>query len=186
MVMIHSDNKGLVLPPRLSPVQCIVVPIPFKDADREAVVKAALDISQQLKDAGIRSKEDARANYSPGWKYNHWELKGVPLRVELGPRDLANKQVVAVRRDTGEKIFLPWENIVESIQKLLDSIQSDLLAKAREQRDSSIAKITKWEDFIPALDSKKMVLAPWCDEIVCSFLALVIGSMHIDFFFFGS
>lgn len=94
MVMVHSDDKGLVLPPRVAPVQAIVIPIPFKDVDREAVVNAASEIGQRLRGAGVRAKEDPRDNYSPGWKYNYWELKGVPLRVELGPRDLQNKQVL--------------------------------------------------------------------------------------------
>lgn len=93
MVMVHSDNKGLVLPPFVAPVQAIVVPIPFKDIDRQAVVDAATAIGERLRAAGVRAKEDSRDNYSPGWKYNYWELKGVPLRIELGPRDLANKQV---------------------------------------------------------------------------------------------
>lgn len=93
MVMVHSDDRGLVLPPRVAPVQAVVIPIPFKDVDRAAVVEAASAICQRLKAAGIRSREDARDNYSPGWKYNHWELKGVPIRVELGPRDLQNKTV---------------------------------------------------------------------------------------------
>eukprot|EP00897_Mesotaenium_endlicherianum_P004837 jgi/Mesen1/4381/ME000222S03504 len=148
MVMVHADDKGLVLPPRVAPLQCVVVPIPFKDADREAVVGEAARLGQQLRAAGVRTKEDARDNYSPGWKYNHWELKGV----------------VVVRRDTGAKEPVAWTVLVERVKELLDSMQADLLARATEERDRCIAKVTSWDDFVPALDDRKMVLAPWCDE----------------------
>ncbi|CAI5996065.1 unnamed protein product [Closterium sp. NIES-64] len=164
MVMVHSDDKGLVLPPNVAPIQAIVVPIPFKDADRAAVVAAAADVGAQLRAAGVRVKEDARDNYSPGFKYNFWELRGVPIRVELGPRDLANKQVVLVRRDTGAKESAPWEGLGERVKALLATIHADMLARATKERDDSIVKITKWEEFMPAIDAKKMVLAPWCDE----------------------
>ena len=97
MVMVHSDDKGLVLPPMVAPLQAVIVPIPFKDTDREAVIDAAKEIGDRLRGVGVRVKEDARDNYSPGWKYNYWELKGVPLRIELGPRDLKNEQVGGVR-----------------------------------------------------------------------------------------
>ncbi|GJP40264.1 hypothetical protein CLOM_g24547, partial [Closterium sp. NIES-68] len=164
MVMVHSDDKGLVLPPNVAPIQAIVVPIPFKDADRAAVVAAAADVGSQLRAAGVRVKEDARDNYSPGFKYNFWELRGVPIRVELGPRDLANKQVVLVRRDTGAKESAPWEGLGERVKALLATIHADMLARATKERDESIVKITKWEEFMPAIDERKMVLAPWCDE----------------------
>ncbi|CAI7806276.1 unnamed protein product, partial [Closterium sp. NIES-54] len=164
MVMVHSDDKGLVLPPNVAPIQAIVVPIPFKDADRAAVVAAAADVGAQLRAAGVRVKEDARDNYSPGFKYNFWELRGVPIRVELGPRDLANKQVVLVRRDTGAKESAPWEGLGERVKALLATIHADMLARATKERDESIVKITQWEEFMPAIDARKMVLAPWCDE----------------------
>eukprot|EP00898_Chlorokybus_atmophyticus_P005396 jgi/Chlat1/5858/Chrsp4S06371 len=164
MVMVHSDDKGLVLPPRIAPVQVVVIPIPFKDKDRDALVQAASDWAKKLEEKGVRTKLDARENYTPGWKYNHWELKGVPIRCEIGPRDLASQQVVLVRRDTGEKETVPWDSLLERSQALLDEIQSTLLKRAVEVRDNSIVKVTEWKDFIPALDAKKMVMAPWCDE----------------------
>lgn len=164
MVMVHSDDKGLVLPPAVAPIQAIVVPIPFKDNDRAAVVGAAADVAGQLRAAGVRVKEDARDNYSPGFKYNYWELRGVPIRVELGPRDLQNKQVVLVRRDTGAKESCAWEGLGDRVKSLLATIHSDMLAKATKERDESIVRIREWEEFMPAIDAKKMVLAPWCDE----------------------
>lgn len=94
MVMTHGDDKGLVLPPRVAPVQVIVIPVPYKDADTTAIQGACESTVYTLNQSGIRADLDIRENYSPGWKYSHWEMKGVPLRIEIGPKDLANKQVL--------------------------------------------------------------------------------------------
>ena len=93
MVMVHGDDKGLVLPPKVASVQIIVIPVPFKDADTKGIFDACSATAKTLSEAGFRVEEDLRENYSPGWKYSHWEMKGVPLRIEIGPKDLANKQV---------------------------------------------------------------------------------------------
>ena len=93
MVMVHGDDRGLVLPPKVASVQVIVIPVPYKDADTQAIFDACSATVAALSEAGIRAKADPRDNYSPGWKYSHWEMKGVPLRIEIGPKDLANSQV---------------------------------------------------------------------------------------------
>jgi prolyl-tRNA synthetase len=93
MVMVHGDDKGLVLPPKVASVQVIVVPVPYKDADTQGIFDACAATVDTLCEAGIRAEADFRENYSPGWKYSHWEMKGVPLRIEIGPKDLANNQV---------------------------------------------------------------------------------------------
>ena len=93
MVMTHGDDKGLVLPPKVAAVQVIVVPVPFKDANTQGIFDACSNTVKILSEAGIRAEADLRDNYSPGWKYSHWEMKGVPLRLEIGPKDLANSQV---------------------------------------------------------------------------------------------
>jgi prolyl-tRNA synthetase len=93
MVMVHGDDKGLVLPPKVASVQVIVVPVPYKDADTQGIFDACAATVDALCEAGIRAEADFRENYSPGWKYSHWEMKGVPLRIEIGPKDLANNQV---------------------------------------------------------------------------------------------
>jgi prolyl-tRNA synthetase len=103
-VMVHGDNKGLVLPPRIAPLQAIICPIAAKDVDYKDLVRYADDIKHELKKLGVRVDIDSRQNYTPGWKFNHWEQKGVPIRIEVGPRDLANKQCRLVRRDNGELI----------------------------------------------------------------------------------
>lgn len=91
--MIHGDDKGLVLPPQVSPVQVVVIPVPYKNVDSSVMLDACRGVSQKLEGSGIRVKEDTRDNYPPGWKYSDWELKGVPLRIEIGPKDIENKQV---------------------------------------------------------------------------------------------
>lgn len=165
MVMIHGDDKGLVLPPRVAPLQIIVVPVPFKDADTHAIYNACIETVQTLRAAGFRIEEDIRDNYSPGWKYSHWELKGVPLRIEIGPRDIANKQVVVVRRDNFVKQNVPLDCLSSRVGELLEEIQKDMFERAKVKRDSCIVKAENWDEFINALNNKMMVLAPWCDEV---------------------
>lgn len=131
--MIHADNQGLVLPPRVASVQIVIVPcgisVNLSDAARNNLQAACDQLEGELKNTGIRVKGDYRANYSPGWKFNHWELKGVPIRVELGPKDIEKKQIVAVRRDTGEKITLPRDGAAKKLGDLLEDIQSNLYKK---------------------------------------------------------
>eukprot|EP00244_Chara_vulgaris_P008818 TRINITY_DN3574_c0_g1_i1.p1 TRINITY_DN3574_c0_g1~~TRINITY_DN3574_c0_g1_i1.p1 ORF type:complete len:566 (+),score=166.00 TRINITY_DN3574_c0_g1_i1:84-1781(+) len=164
MVMVHGDDKGLVLPPKVAPVQAIVIPIPMKEFSGEVMMNASSEVVGILKGAGIRAKDDTRDVYTPPWKYNHWELKGVPLRVELGPRDFASKKVVLVRRDTGEKEPVAWDKLADRANELLQTIQKDLLEKARKERDACIEEVDCWDGFMTALNAKKMVMAPWCDE----------------------
>ncbi|GLJ11146.1 hypothetical protein SUGI_0144460 [Cryptomeria japonica] len=164
MVMIHGDDKGLVLPPRVAPLQAIVIPVPYKDADTQAILEECIKTVQTLRAAGIRIEEDLRDNYSPGWKYSHWELKGVPLRIEIGPKDLANKQVRVVRRDSFVKEDVPLGQLTERVGELLEKIQSDMFERAKLKRDSCIKKVENWDEFMCALNDKMMVLAPWCDE----------------------
>ena len=166
-VMVHGDDTGLVLPPRIAPVQVVIVPIP--NAKLSAEEKAALSGGAQsaadsMQAISIRVKLDARDNYTPGWKYNHWELKGVPLRCEFGPRDLAAGQCVLVRRDNRVKETVALSDLPQRATQLMDEMQAALLAKATAERNSRIVKVTQWSDFVPALDRKCMVLAPWCEE----------------------
>ncbi|XP_020570832.1 LOW QUALITY PROTEIN: proline--tRNA ligase, cytoplasmic-like [Phalaenopsis equestris] len=169
MVMVHGDDKGLQLPPKVAAVQVIVVPVPYKDADTKAIFAAcssAVKTLRKLQAAGFKAKHDLRENYSPGWKYSHWEMKGVPLRIEIGPKDLTNNQVRVVRRDNGVKVDIPVANLVEKIKELLISIQENLFNTAKQKRDASIKLVQTWDEFIDALNDKKMILAPWCDEEV--------------------
>ena len=166
MVMIHGDNKGLVLPPRVANYQVVIVPCGLtvkttKEA-RDSLYDDISRIEKELRAAGIRVKADTRDSYSPGWKFNDWELKGVPLRIEYGPQDAKKQQVLTVRRDTGEKSPVAQANLAKDIQALLDNIQRGLYTKAKVSFDSHIKKVYKWEDFVPALNAKNVILMPWC------------------------
>ncbi|CAN1236387.1 Proline--tRNA ligase, cytoplasmic [Linum grandiflorum] len=164
MIMVHGDDKGLVLPPKVASVQVVVVPVPYKDADMQGIYDACAETVEALSNAGIRAESDIRDNYSPGWKYSQWEMKGVPLRIEIGPKDLANKQVRTVRRDTGAKADLKMDGLAEQVNDLLDNIQQSLFKAAVQKREASIAVANTWDEFKDALAQKKMILAPWCDE----------------------
>lgn len=170
-VMVHGDDKGLVLPPRVAPLQAVVVYIvSAKDSEeqRAAITSAAKEVTSALTSAGVRAKSDDRDNYSPGWKFAHWEQKGVPLRIEIGPRDVANKSVTVVRRDNGEKTSIPTgEGFAEAVKALLDTMQAQMLEAARRERDGHVSSVEGWKDFIPSLDKGNMVLAPWCERIAC-------------------
>lgn len=170
-VMVHGDDKGLVLPPRVAPLQAVIVAIvSAKDSEetKAAVSAAAVDAAAALTRAGVRSKVDDRDNYSPGWKFAHWEQKGVPLRIEVGPRDVASGSVTAVRRDTGDKAAIPLgEGFGAAVSSLLDSMQTGMLEAARRERDARVCDVAEWKSFIPSLDKGSMVLAPWCERIGC-------------------
>ncbi len=132
LIMVHSDNRGLVLPPRIAPTQVMIIPIAQK---KEGVLDKAYELKAALQSADVRVDIDDNANQSPGWKFNEYEMKGMPLRVEIGPRDIKNNQAVVVRRDTLEKQFISLDDFDNSIKALLDTMQKEMLEKAREERD---------------------------------------------------
>ncbi|KAJ7355494.1 hypothetical protein DFH08DRAFT_852579 [Mycena albidolilacea] len=171
MVMVHGDNQGLVLPPRVASVQVVIVPCGLTakttEESRAKVNTACEELVKTLKKAGIRAKADLREGYTPGYKFNDWEQKGVPLRLEIGPNDLAKQQTLSVRRDTGAKNPVDLANIGPTVTALLDTIQSDMFSKAKATYDSSIKEITHWDDFVPALDAKNIVAIPWCEVEEC-------------------
>ena len=148
LIMAHSDDQGLILPPRIAPFQVVIVPIGRKEEEKAAVLAKAKEISQALTDAGIRVKIDDDDTKSPGWKFAEWELKGVPLRYALGPRDLANNKLEVARRDiqSKESIDMP-ENIQGYTQELLDTIQQGIYQKALDFRLEHSRKIDSWEEF---------------------------------------
>ena len=165
MVMVHSDNQGLVLPPRVAPLQVVIIPINLKKEIYEQQVATCHEMAKTLEAAGVRVRVDDRDNYNPGWKYNFWELKGIPLRIELGPKDFEKKQVRIVRRDNNEKNDVPWSIVSQQVALTLVKMQHDMLAKAVAERDSNLVHVTKWEDFVPALALGKLCLTPFCDEM---------------------
>ncbi len=167
MVMTHGDDKGLVMPPAVAATQVVCIPIVNSKmgADELASLQAALDgLLAGLKSAGVRAASDDRADKTPGWKYAHWEVKGVPLRLEVGPRDLAAATAVLVRRDTGVKEVVAWGDLPTRAPALLATIQADMLAAKQAAFDACLETATDWEGFMAALDRRHMCLAPWADE----------------------
>lgn len=132
MTMFHGDDKGLVLPPRVASTQVVIVPIPFKDQE-EMVMKHAEELYTVLKKGGIRVTFDDKTNYNPGWKFNYWELRGVPVRLELGPKDIKAGEVKCVVRVDGKKFQLKLENIVEALKMLLEDIQAQMFTNAKNK-----------------------------------------------------
>ncbi|XP_024006227.1 proline--tRNA ligase, cytoplasmic [Eutrema salsugineum] len=165
MIMTHGDDKGLVFPPLVAPVQVVVIPVPFSGVDTKIIYEACEAVKSTLLEAGIRAKADTRDNYACGWKYSDWEQKGVPLRIEIGPRDLAKNQVRIVRRDNGAKADLSREGLIEQVKDLLGKIQENLFDAAKRKVDACTQKVETWDDFMEALNQKKLILAPWCDEV---------------------
>jgi prolyl-tRNA synthetase len=162
LVMTHSDDEGLVLPPRIAPLQVVIVPI-FKGEEQKALLDEKVHaMVASFKAAGIRVKYDDSDNQRPGWKFAEYELKGVPVRIAVGPRDLENNQVEIARRDTKEKTTVSMDGITETVSQLLLDIQSNLFNRAKKYRDEHITKVDSWDDFISTLDTKAgFVSAHW-------------------------
>jgi len=169
MVMVHGDDKGLVIPPRVSQHQIVLIPTGLAGADApvEQLHAKIQEFHCKFIDAGIRSKKDIRDSYTPPWKYSHYELRGVPIRLELGPKDLKSNTVMLVRRDTNEKTSVPEANLVEHIKNLLDTIQSDLFNKAKKNQDDHVVSIDTWDKFVPTLNNKNLLLVPFCGVPEC-------------------
>jgi len=162
LIMTHSDNDGLVLPPRLAPTQVVIVPIWKNEEERSAVLSYIHPIRQSLAVAGIRVKLDDRDNYKPGWKFAQYEVEGVPLRIAVGPRDAANGNIELARRDTREKKVLPIENLTAVITDLLEEIQATLFKTALERRNRMTHVAQSYDEFKSILDEKGgFVYAHW-------------------------
>lgn len=162
LIMAHSDNNGLVLPPKLAPIQVVMIPI-YKGEDQLAEINVKLEeIASQLKELGISVKIDARDNVRSGFKFAEYELKGVPVRLAMGPRDLENGTIELMRRDTLEKETISREGIALHIKNLLDEIQQSIFNKALKFRESMITKVDTYDEFKKVLDEKGgFILAHW-------------------------
>lgn len=165
VIMVHGDNRGLVLPPRLAPIQVVIVPIA---AHKGNVMETVDRVFDELKAAGIRVEVDDRPNYSPGWKFNEWEMKGVPVRLEIGPKDIEKGQATVCRRDNLEKSQLELENITESIKSLLDNVHESMLANALKMREEKTSVASDMEELKKVLEEKLgFVKAMWCGDRAC-------------------
>lgn len=169
MTMVHGDNDGVVFPPRVAPTQVVIVPLYFKDrVNNETMNQKAKELYELLSDAGIRAELDTRDYKNPGFKFSYWEVRGVPLRIELGPKDLEQGQITLVKRYNREKFALSLTDLKGSdIQTVLDNIQQEMFNRAKEERDSRMPNVLDWSEFMTELNKGNMCLAPWCDRPEC-------------------
>lgn len=165
IIMVHGDDQGLRLPPRLAPIQAVIVPIFKNDAEKTAVMDAVSSLHKELKAAGLRTHIDNREGLTPGFKFNDWEMRGVPIRVEIGPKDLQNNSVALARRDVPGKQgkqFVPRDGVLQTISSLLTEIQANLLQQATELRDTNIHEVRgDYEKF------KQIVADAWAYTWFC-------------------
>ncbi|OFW41687.1 MAG: proline--tRNA ligase [Acidobacteria bacterium RIFCSPLOWO2_12_FULL_67_14b] len=167
VIMTHGDDSGLILPPAVAPWQVVIVPIP-RGNWKETVLPKCEEIRDQLKAAGIRVKLDADESQTPGWKFSEYEMRGVPLRLEIGPKDLEKAAVFAARRDTRAKASIPMDGLADAIKGLLAEIQTGLLDRARTFRDEHTTTADTADAFKAAMDGRPgFVIAPWCEEAAC-------------------
>lgn len=165
IIMVHGDERGLVLPPKVAPVQVIVIPIAMH---KEGVLDKAREVYKTIADAGIRVEIDDRDTQTPGWKFNEWELKGVPIRLEIGPKDIEKNQVVLVRRDSFEKVPVPIDGVVQVINDMLSDIHKGIYQKALKMREDFTHVAHNFDEFKEILDEKKgFIKAMWCGEREC-------------------
>lgn len=171
MVMIHSDNKGLVIPPRVSQHQCVVLPVGINsktsDEQRAVIHQKAREIEQKLRASNVRAFGDYNDNYTPGWKFSQYELKGIPLRLEFGPKDMAQDQVSVVRRNDNRKYTVKTADLETRIPEILEEMQKDMFLRAKDLFDTHRVIVEEWKDFVPALNKKNVILAPWCGVTEC-------------------
>jgi prolyl-tRNA synthetase len=167
LIMVHGDDSGLRFPPRIAPVQVMVVPISIGNW-KTTVLPAAEAAVEELKRAGLRAGIDAREEATPGWKFSEYEMRGVPLRLEIGPKDIEKSSVFAARRDTRAKQSLPMDGLAARITALLDEIQAGLLERARTYRDSHTTATTSYDEFKSIMEGRPgFVQSPWCGSAQC-------------------
>jgi prolyl-tRNA synthetase len=169
LVMVHGDDKGLIIPPRIAPVQVIIIPIIFSGSSKsDDVLSKTTEILSLFEAAGIRAQIDSRENYTPGWKFNEWEMKGIPLRLEIGPRDIAKNSVVLVRRDSGAKESIGLENLSERAKLVLDEVQKSLWARANDLLKNKTSEVLTFQELSETLAKQGgFVRTFWCGSRRC-------------------
>ena len=167
VIMTHGDDGGLILPPRIAPYQVVIIPIP-RGNWKETILPKAREIRDQLVARGVRVMIDDRDSQTPGWKYNEWEMRGVPLRMEIGPKDLEKSQVVLARRDTREKSFVPMDGLAGKVEEALATIQQALYDRAVQFRTEHTTETDSYAEFKQIMDGRPgFVIAPWCGAAQC-------------------
>ena len=167
LIMVHGDDKGLVLPPRVAPIQVVIVPIYYSDSDREDVLKKTLEIEQTIKKKKIRVHVDARNEWTPGYKFHDCEMKGVPLRIEIGPKDIAKGKMVLVRRDTQKKSDLEFSDVETGVESMLKEIQQGLFEKAKLLLKDRTKKVSDFDKFKSEIENGEFLETSWCGDQKC-------------------
>ena len=161
--MVHGDDNGLSLPPYVAPIQAVVIPVAQQ---KPGVIPAARELEKMLKDADVRVKLD-ESDKTPGWKYSEYEMKGVPLRIEIGPRDIESGNVTLAKRNTGEKISIKRENLVREVNKLLESIQHEMYQKALSYLLDHVTEVHSLDELKAALEKGGYAKMMWCEDEAC-------------------
>jgi len=165
LIMVHGDDKGLVLPPKIAPIQVVIVPILYGEKEKQAILEKAKQIKYSLPE--YRIHVDDRLEFTPGYKFNDWEMKGVPLRLEIGPKDLEKKSVMFVRRDTGEKTSANDNDVTNKVKNILQQIQDNMYKKAKELLDKNFHDVNDYDKFKKMINDGGFVKTSWCGNIEC-------------------
>ena len=167
MIMTHGDDKGLILPPKIAPIQVVIIPIYHTNDDKDSVLQKARQIKDDLTKIDLRVHLDDREQLTPGFKFNDWEMKGIPIRIEIGPKDIAKKQVVLVRRHNRTKTSLNMDLLTDEIPSELKNIQQEMFDAAKKILDERIVRVTEYQQFKEQLDNGKMIDCSWCGNQTC-------------------
>jgi len=167
MIMTHGDDKGLVLPPKVAPIQVVIIPIYHSKEDKENVLQKACQIKDSLSNNDIRVHLDDREQLTPGFKFNDWEMKGIPIRIEIGPKDIAKNQIVLARRHNQTKISLDIDGLTEKTLSELKNIQKEMFDAAKKILDERVVRVSEYQQFKKELDSGKMIDCSWCGNQTC-------------------
>jgi len=167
MIMTHGDDKGLVLPPKVSPIQVVIIPIYHSKEDKENVLQKACQIKDSLSNNDIRVHLDDREQLTPGFKFNDWEMRGIPIRIEIGPKDIAKNQIVLARRHNQTKISLDIDGLTEKISLELKNIQKEMFDAAKKILDERVVRVSEYQQFKKELENGKMIDCSWCGNQIC-------------------
>ena len=166
MIMAHGDDKGLVLPPKVAPIQVVIIPIYKNDNDKENVIEKVNEITNSLESKNLRVHIDSREEFTPGYKFNDWELKGVPIRIEIGPKDIENQTMIVAKRYNHEKIKLELKK-VDEITIILEEIQTEMLKKAKTEALQNTIDIESYDEFKMKIEKGGFFNSPWCGKLEC-------------------
>jgi len=167
MIMTHGDDKGLVLPPKVAPIQVVIIPIYHSKEDKENVLQKACQIKDSLSNNDIRVHLDDREQLTPGFKFNDWEMRGIPIRIEIGPKDIAKKQIVLARRHNQTKISLDMGRLTEKTLSELKNIQKEMFDAAKKILDERVVRVSEYQQFKKELENGKMIDCSWCGNQIC-------------------